>query len=104
MAVENFALPLFSLVDQRKVDSSSSQLPELAEQLGAFLESRHGIRALDWRIEVMEAQPYLIMNAVAEESLPRLFALADVQHAQLFKYRRESAGQALLVPVAIDPG
>lgn len=102
-AIDHFALPLFSLVDARKVDLGSRQLPELAEQLGAFLESQHGVRALDWRIEVLGGGPYLVANGVASDALPALFALADIQKCQLYRYRRTSEEEAELKAVAIDP-
>jgi hypothetical protein len=99
----NVAMPLFSLVDGRKIDLTSRQLPELAEQLGAFLAVKHQIEALDWRIEVLAGDPYLIANALAEKSLPSLFALAEVQRSTLYRYLRESEEQARLVPIALDP-
>lgn len=101
--MDNYAIPLFAIVDRHKVDLASPRLPELAEQLGAFLESVHGVRALDWRIEILADQPYLVMNGVELAGLPRLFALADVQRTQLFKYRRESAEEAVLTPIAVKP-
>lgn len=101
--MDNYAIALYSIVDARKVDLRSPQLPQLAEHLGAFLTVKHQISALDWRIEVLGEGPYLIANAVSPESLPAFFALADVQKTQLYRYRRNRAEQAELIAVAIDP-
>ena len=47
----NYALSLFALVDRSKVDDANQQLPELAEQLQAYLGGNMGIEILDSRIE-----------------------------------------------------
>ncbi|MFP4541491.1 MAG: hypothetical protein ACLFR7_07655 [Opitutales bacterium] len=100
---DNYALPLFALVDRHKVDLQSPQLPELAERLLEYLRAQLSLAALDARVEVLGRDPYLILNGVEPASLPRLLALADVQKTQLYRYRRESAEQATLTPIAVDP-
>lgn len=99
----NYALPLFALIDRAKVDLASPQLPELGEHLVGFLGGRFALDVLDGRIEILGEEPYLVLNGVAAASLPGLFALADVQRTQLYRYRRDSEQAATLVPVAIDP-
>lgn len=99
----NIAVPLYSLVDGRKIDLRSRQIPELAEHLGAYLTVSHGIEALDWRIEILAGEAYLIANALEEKSLPALLALVEVQRATLFRYERESSEQARLFPIVLDP-
>lgn len=100
---ENYALSLFALVDRDKVDASSQQMPELAEQLQAYLSGNMGIDLLDCRIEVLGDETYLVLNGVAGASLPAVFALSDVQKTQLFRYRREDSDSATLTPLAVDP-
>ncbi len=101
--IGNYALPLFALVNRHKVDLESRQLSELAEQLQGFLSANIGIAALDSRIEILARDPYLILNGVSEDSLPRLFALADAQRTQVFRYHRRSEAEATLTPLAVDP-
>lgn len=99
----NYALPLFALVDREKVDLASPMLPELAEQLQRFFASRFDLESLDARIEVLAKEPYFVLNGVPPSGLAKLFALADVQSAQLFSYRRDSAEEATLTPLAVKP-
>lgn len=103
MKTGNYALPLYGIVDRHKIDLNSPQLDELAEQLRAYLEVKIGIAVLDSRIEVLGRDPYLVLNGMAEPSLPKLFALADVQNTQVFGYRRNTEGEATLTPLAVDP-
>ncbi len=101
--MDNYAISLFSIVDQSKVDLQSPQLQELAERLGLYLSASQGIASLDQRIEILTDQPFLILNGVQTEALPQLFALADVQRTQLFRYHRESPEKAVLTPIAVKP-
>lgn len=99
----NYALPLFALVDRKKVDLDSPQLPELAEKLEVYLRDHLKIELLDGRIEQLGDEAYLILNGVSTASLPPLCALCDVQKVQLCRYRREDAESATLIPIAVDP-
>lgn len=102
--MDNFALPLFALIDRHKVDLGSPQLPQLAEQLQVYLASHLGLRVLDCRIEVLDQdRPLLVLNGVEAPELPRLFALADVQRTTVFRYHKLSAGQVELTPLAVKP-
>lgn len=100
---ENYAIPLFALVDRSRVDLRSPQLPELAENLLGFLQSQFSIDVLDCRIEQLGGETYLLLNGTAKAALPRLLALADVQRTTLSRYQRDSADVATLIPLAIDP-
>lgn len=100
----NYALPLFSLVNREKVDPTSPQMEQLAEQLQGFLAQQFDLQVLDVRIEQLAREPYLVLNGVASDGLPKLLALADVQRCQLFSYHRDSEDLATLTPVAVRPG
>jgi hypothetical protein len=99
----NYALPLFALVDRDKVDLRSGQLPELAEHLEAFMRQNLGIELLDGRIEQLGEEAFFVLNGVESSALPALFALADVQKGQLYRYQREENDLATLTPLAVDP-
>ncbi|MDP0498471.1 MAG: hypothetical protein Q7P63_00070 [Verrucomicrobiota bacterium JB022] len=102
--MKNYALPLFSLVDQHKVNLDSPQLPQLAEQLQLFLGSRFGLHALDCRIEVLERKrAVFVLNGVEEEDLAPLFALADAQGTTVFRYERSGTDEVTLTPLAVKP-
>ena len=100
----NYALSLFALVDRTKVDTGHAQLPELAEQLQAYLVAKIGLDVLDCRVEQLGEGTYLILNGLANRSLPALFALCDVQKTALFRYHREDESSATLTRLAVDPG
>ncbi|KAF0094090.1 MAG: hypothetical protein E1N59_2348 [Puniceicoccaceae bacterium 5H] len=102
--MDNYALPLFALVDRHKVDLNSSQLPQLAEQLQLYLEAQVGLKALDCRIEILQPTKALfVLNGVEEDSLPQLFALADAQGAPVFRYQRSASDEVTLTPLGVKP-
>jgi len=101
--MKNFAIPLYALVDAKKVDLQSPQLDDFAEQLQVYFATELAISFLDARIEILGAIPYMIFNAVEQESVPRLCALVDVQKTQLFRYQREDEEQATLTPLMVKP-
>ena len=101
--MRSYAIPLFSIVDPKKVDLKSPQLPELAEKLQLHLAQAYQIDAIDGRIELAGDEPMLVLHGVTTAGLPHLFALADVQRAQVYDYKRESEDQFTLRQLAVRP-
>lgn len=92
----DLALPLFALVARDKVDPEKSDLGDLASHLGAHLENTHGIAHDAVAIEggsTAAGSPalYLVLLGVPQPSWPAFLALAEVQKAQPFVFRRDDA-------------
>ena len=98
---EEYAVPLFSLIDSSKVDLNQPLPEELAEQLGIYLEGQFGIKSLSTQLIVLEQQPYLVLHAVESDSLPALCSLVDVQRTQLYKYERTDQETVTLTPLNV---
>lgn len=100
----DLALPLFALIDRKKVDPEKSDLARLAEQLGEHLMTAHGIVHEAAAIEGGEARGgagelYLVLLGVPRESWPAFLALAEVQRAIPFVFRSEEDGRFSLHPL-----
>lgn len=96
-----YALPLFSLIDEGKVDLSQPIPEALGEQLGMYLDGQFGIKSLSSPVMLLEGVPYLVLHAVPEDSLPALCSLVDVQRSQLFRYEREDEETVTLTPLNV---
>ncbi|MEX0321062.1 MAG: hypothetical protein AB3N63_02815 [Puniceicoccaceae bacterium] len=96
-----YAVPLFSIVDEGKVDLSKPLPETLGEQLGLYLDGQFGIKSLSSPVMLLEGIPYLILHGVPEESLPALCSLVDVQRSQLFRYEREDQETVVLTPLNV---
>ncbi len=96
-----YAIPLFSLIDEGKVDLSKP-LPEvLGDQLGLYLDGQFGIESLSSPVMLLEGDPYLVLHGVPAESLPALCSLVDVQRSQLFRYERDDEETVTLTPLNV---
>lgn len=96
-----YAIPLFSLIDRKKVDLGQPLPEELGEQLALYLEARFGIRALSTNLLLLGEDPYLVLLGVSSDCLPALCSLVDVQRTQLFKYERTSPEEVTLTPLNV---
>lgn len=96
-----YAVPLFSIVDEGKVDLSKPLPEALGEQLGLYLDGQFGIKSLSSPVMLLEGVPYLVLHGVPEESLPALCSLVDVQRSQLFRYEREDQDTVVLTPLNV---
>lgn len=99
----HYAVPLFALIDRKKIDLRQPISDELAEQLGLYLEGRFGIRSLSSKIVVAGEEPYLVLHEVPEAAIAALFSLVDVQGTQLFRYERSDEETIRLTPLRIKP-
>ena len=96
-----YAIPLFSLIDEGKVDLSKPLPETLGEQLGLYLDGQFGIKSLSSPVMVLDGLPYLVLHGISEEGLPALCSLVDVQRSQLYRYEREDEGTVLLTPLNV---
>lgn len=100
-AGSSYAVPLFALVDRRKVDPDR-ELPEsLAEQLRLWLGQECGVHSLSARFVRAGSDAFLVLQGIPPESLPALCALADVQRTTLFRYERPDEETVRLTPVSV---
>jgi hypothetical protein len=97
----NFALPLWSLVDQRKVELGKSDMRGLAKELGRWLNHNFDIGHKGTAIEEPSdltnlAEPMLIIAGVDESKWPTMIAIAQSKKSQLFVVLINEAGQFTL--------
>lgn len=97
---DEYAIPLFSLIDASKVDLDQPLPDELAEQLAMYLEGRFGIKSLSAQLVILE-QPFLVLHSVESASLPALCSLVDVQRTQLYRYERADQDTVTLTPLNV---
>lgn len=98
---DNYALPLFALVSREKIDLRQPIPEALAEQLALYLDGTFGIKSLSSKILIVAEEPYLVLHEVAENALPALFSLVDVQATQLFRYERSDEETVRLTPLRL---
>ena len=96
-----YAIPLFSLIDKKKVDMSQPLPEALGEQLQLFLEQQIGIKLIAADLAVIGEEAYLVLHGVEAESLPALCSLVDVQRTQLFRYERADTDSVTLTPLNV---
>lgn len=100
---ENFAISLFAVIDRKKVDPFI-ELPEtFADHLQMFMLQDLGIECLSLRFLRSEQEVMMVLNGVPEDSLAALFALADVQKTELYRYERDDEERVTLTPIRISP-
>ena len=97
----NFAIPLWSLVDQRKVELGKSDLRGLAKELGRWLNHNFGIdhkgTAIEEPTDPSESgEPMLIVAGVQESKWPAMIALAQSKKTKLFIVLVNESGQFTL--------
>lgn len=98
---DQFAIPLFALVDKNKVDLSQALPESLGEQLLLYLSGQFGIEALSTQFLKVGEEAYLVLHDVPESSLPALCSLVDVQRTQLFRYQRSDQDTVTLTPLNV---
>jgi len=96
-----YAIPLFALIDGRKVDLNQPLPDSLGDQLAAYLKSRFGIDALSTQFLKRGEAVYLVLHEVPESSLPALCSLVDVQKTQLYRYERTDEETVTLTPLNV---
>ncbi|MEI6284857.1 MAG: hypothetical protein WCP40_07135 [Opitutae bacterium] len=97
----NFALPLWSLVDQRKVELGKSDMRGLAKELGRWLNHNFDINHKGTAIEEPTdpnepGEPMLIVAGVEEPKWPAMIALAQSKKSKLFIVLVNESGQFTL--------
>ena len=97
----NFAIPLWSLVDQRKVELGKSDLRGLAKELGRWLNHNFDIdhkgTAIEEPTDPSESgEPMLIVAGVQESKWPAMIALAQSKKTKLFIVLVNESGQFTL--------
>jgi len=97
----NFALPLWSLVDQRKIELGKSDMRGLAKELGRWLNHNFDINHKGTAIEeptnpTESGEPMLIITGVEEAKWPTMIALAQSKKTKLYVVLINEAGQFTL--------
>lgn len=97
----NFALPLWSLVDQRKIELGKSDMRGLANELGRWLNHNFDIDHKGTAIEEPTdltgfAEPILVIAGVEQAKWPTMIALAQSKKTQLFVVLVNEVGQFTL--------
>lgn len=97
----NFALPLWSLVDQRKVELGKSDMRGLAKELGRWLNHNFDIdhkgTAIEEPTDLTDfAEPVLVIAGVEQSKWPTMIALAQSKNTQLFVVLVNEVGQFTL--------
>lgn len=96
-----YALPLFSLIDGKRVDQGRPLPEALGDQLLLYLRDSLGIEALSWQFLRMPSDVYLVLHEVPASSLPALCSLVDVQRTQLYRYERSDGETVQLTPLNV---
>jgi hypothetical protein len=105
----NFALPLWALVDQAKVEAGKSDMRGLAKELGKWLAHNFDVEHKGVAIEEPSgtepgAMPMFVVAGVRQEQWPVMIALAQSRGCQLFVVLPTESGafrlQELNVPKA----
>lgn len=97
----NFAIPLWSLVDQRKIELGKSDLRGLAKELGHWLNHNFDITHKGTVIEIPSGpaspgEPLLIIAGVAQAQWPTMIALAQTKKTRLYIVLLSDSGQFTL--------
>jgi len=96
-----YAIPLFALIDRRKVDLAHPLPESLGEQLAGYLNNQFGIESLSPQLIRLGDEAYLVLHQVPESSLPALCSLVDVQRTQLYRYERRDQDSVILTPLNV---
>ena len=97
----NFALPLWSLVDQRKVELGKSDIRGLAKELGRWLNHNFDINHQGTAIEEPtnpdeSGEPMLIIAGVEQSKWPTMIAIAQSKNTKLYIVLVNESGQFTL--------
>jgi len=97
----NFALPLWSLVDQRKVELGKSDIRGLAKELGRWLNHNFDINHKGTAIEEPtnpdeSGEPMLIIAGVEQSKWPTMIAIAQSKNTKLYIVLVNESGQFTL--------
>lgn len=101
----DLALPLFQVVDRDKVDPDTSDLAELARQLGGHFEATFGIRHDATSIEGgaqsgKAPELYVVLHGVPEDAWPAFLALCHSRQAVPLHFRLlDDTGRFTLRPL-----
>lgn len=88
-----FALPLWAIVDEAKVEPGKSDTRMLARQLARWLEHNLDLKHKGTVIEVYQEDPILIIAGVAQAQWPLIIALAQTQECPLWLVLPNGQGQ-----------
>jgi hypothetical protein len=85
----NFAIPLWAVVDQSKIEPGKSDMRGLARELGRWLSHNFDIKHKGIAIEEPAgsnpgAEPMLVVAGVKKEQWPVMIALAQSKETKLF--------------------
>jgi len=99
--LHNFALPLWSHGDQRKIELGKSDMRGLAKELGRWLNHNFDINHKGTAIEeptnpTESGEPMLIIAGVEEAKWPTMIALAQSKKTKLYVVLINEAGQFTL--------
>lgn len=96
-----YAIPLFALIDRKKVDLDQPLPDSLGEQLAVYLNGQFGIESLSTQFLKRGEDAYLVLHEVPESSLPALCSLVDIQKTQLYRYERTDEETVTLTPLNV---
>ena len=97
----NFAIPLWALVDQSKIEVGKSDLRGLAKELGRWLNHNFDITHKGTSIELIpnsetNHEPILIVAGVPKDQWHIMIALAQSKDTQLFVVLVNETGNFVL--------
>ena len=98
---DQYAIPLFALIDHSKVDLEQPLPETLGDQLAHYLNTQFGVESLSSQLVRLGAEAYLVLHEVPASSLPALCSLVDVQRTQLFRYERSDEQSLTLTPLNV---
>ena len=104
----NFAIPLWALVDQSKVESGKSDMRGLAKELGKWLAHNFAVNHKGVAIEEPSgtepgAVPMFVVASVPESQWPVMIALAQSRSCPLFLVLPMESGVFTLKELNIPP-
>jgi hypothetical protein len=104
----NFAVPLWALVDQSKVEAGKSDLRGLAKELGKWLAHNFDVDHKGVAIEVPSSddpdnEPMFVVASVPESQWPVMIALAQSRTCRLFLVLPTETGVFTLKELNIPP-
>jgi hypothetical protein len=94
-----FAIPLWAIIDEAKVEPGKSDTRMLAKQLGRWLQHNLDLVHKGTAIEPHGNEPVLIIAGVAQAQWATMIALAQSQQCSLFLVLPNGQGQHYLRPL-----
>ena len=98
-----FALPLWAIVDESKVEPGKSDTRMLARQLGRWFSHNFNITHKGTTIEVGPDGPIFVIAGIAEAHWPAMIALAQAQACTLYLVLPTPDGNFQLKPLEGPP-